>query len=213
MARILCFGDSITYGESDAQSGGWVEQLKQYFLRQHLGQNMQESLVYNLGIAGETTDGLENRFNSELRSRVSSKSKAIIILSYGYNDITLITDRFDVSKNRVPLEYFLAKIQTCVESMMSHSHQVIINNLIPFDRKDDGKQNFYGERRLLADLVRYNQALELLADNCGCSFLDLYKAFTANSVNDLLAKDGLHPNEKGHQLIFNRNKDLIDTLL
>lgn len=218
MARILCFGDSITYGQLDHGSAGWVERLKQCYLKQHdLGEGFdrtqQETLVYNLGIASETTDGLEKRFANELTPRISKKSDNIIILSYGINDLTKIIDRFGKTKNRVPLEYFVYKLQNCVDLAHSKNLRVILTTILPFAPDDDGVENFYRETRFASDVERYNQAIKSICKKTGCTLLDLFYEFLPEQSNEFLASDGLHPNQKGHQLVFDRVKDLLDTLI
>ena len=45
---ICVFGDSITWGASDYEKGGWVERLKTYLMK-----NKNDVDVYNLGVSGE----------------------------------------------------------------------------------------------------------------------------------------------------------------
>lgn len=61
MAHYIVFGDSITYGEGDLH-GGWVQYLREELIN---------DIVYNLGIDGETTTGLVNRLEKEIKPRVS----------------------------------------------------------------------------------------------------------------------------------------------
>ncbi len=213
MARIFCFGDSITYGESDTGSGGWVELLKRFYLNQDPKGLPQKTLVYNLGIASETVDGLEQRFSNELASRISSKADNVVVLSYGINDLTKITDRFGKNKNRVPLDYFVNKLQSCIELALDKNIRVIVTTILPFASQDDGLENIYHEVRFAKDVDLYNQAIKLMSDSTGCTLLDLNLEFLNQQREQLLAGDGLHPNEKGHQLIFNRVKDVLDALV
>ncbi len=210
MAHIICFGDSITYGESDAINGGWVSLLKRHFLAKHLSSPTQQDVIYNLGIGRETVDGLASRFKQEISSRLSSRANGVIILSYGCNDLTRIIDRHGQTKNRVPLEYFQAKLQTCVEWSQSKNYRVIINNIIPFAQKDDGVANRYGEVRRYQDVMQYNQVIEKVTMQTNCRLNDLYQLFAERVVEELLSEDGLHPNQLGHQIIFDSIKTLLD---
>lgn len=64
---VICiFGDSITWGASDSEKGGWVERLKIYFGEKY------DINVYNLGISGDATEDLLVRIEKELRSRKSN---------------------------------------------------------------------------------------------------------------------------------------------
>jgi lysophospholipase L1-like esterase len=80
MHNLFCFGDSICFGEGDSQTGGWVEQLKK---------RLKDTTVFNLGVPGETTDGLRLRFEPEVKPRIFRSSKTTIILNYGANDIVV----------------------------------------------------------------------------------------------------------------------------
>ena len=213
MARIYCFGDSITFGESDWQAGGWVDRLKQHYLNLPVTDALQKTLVYNLGVASETTDGLEKRFESELSSRVTSKTGNIIFLSYGTNDVTKIVDRLGKTKNRVPLDYYIGKLKHCVKYAQMKNAVVIVTTILPIASKYNGMENPYHETRTLSDIELYNRAIYSMSHELGCSVLDLFSEFSSSDLNLLLAKDGLHPNEKGHQIIFNKVKDLLDALV
>src|SRR5688572_27763446 len=81
----LFFGDSITYGEYDGVFGGWVDILKRYALQQfHEGKD--ELILFNLGIGGETTEGLLKRMPYELSARNAADGN-IVFIAYGANDL------------------------------------------------------------------------------------------------------------------------------
>ena len=69
MLKILCFGDSITLGEKDIEQGGWADRLKKQYFQQFVDSQTQKITLYNLGVAGETTDGLVKHVDSELSAR------------------------------------------------------------------------------------------------------------------------------------------------
>ena len=70
----LCiFGDSIAWGASD-EKGGWVNRFKL---------SLMDSIhVYNLGICGDTTNYLLERFKVECEAREPTK----IVFAIGIND-------------------------------------------------------------------------------------------------------------------------------
>ncbi len=82
----LFFGDSITYGEYDGVFGGWVDILKRYALQKFHEGNGDELILFNLGIGGETTEGLLKRMPVELEARNSADGN-LIFISYGANDL------------------------------------------------------------------------------------------------------------------------------
>ena len=75
MQTICVFGDSIAWGASDSEKGGWVERLKIY-MGEHRSGN-----VYNLGVSGDTTNDLLERFEQEAKARESD----VIIFAVGTN--------------------------------------------------------------------------------------------------------------------------------
>lgn len=70
MAQIFCFGDSITYGAWDVANSGWAQKLRIYLDKKQEEDDSLYFLTYNLGIPGEATDSLVNRFLSETKARI-----------------------------------------------------------------------------------------------------------------------------------------------
>lgn len=195
--KILCFGDSITYGESDPINGGWADRLKDDFVLEYQDSIRQEVVLYNLGIGGETSDGLALRFKTEFLSRVINGQKSLVVFAYGANDIVI-----HKNKNIVPLEYFIRNISQCFELCKSKQSDVIILGLTPIAKSIEGKENQHGKIRFDRDINIYNQALENLAQKNQYLFIDLYPEFQQKGRDNLLAKDGVHPNTNGHQVIY-----------
>ena len=63
---LTVFGDSITFGKGDTLEQGWCGRLKKYF--ENKGGNHR---LYNLGISGETTKDVLERFDVEAKARVA----------------------------------------------------------------------------------------------------------------------------------------------
>lgn len=74
---ICVFGDSIVWGAWDKEMGGWVNRL-----RLSLEKKGFDGEVYNLGISGDTSDGLIKRFEAEAEVRDAD----VAIISIGVND-------------------------------------------------------------------------------------------------------------------------------
>lgn len=56
--NILVFGDSIALGLWD-ENGGWVGRLTEFLIKRSIAADLEENFeVYNLGISGDTTEGL-----------------------------------------------------------------------------------------------------------------------------------------------------------
>ena len=203
--NILCFGDSITHGDLDTLKGGWVERLKlAYFhqVEQSVTANASNSLmnkVYNLGVGGDTTDGLVSRFEAEFKARVFSKSQSNIILAYGLNDLVI-----HKNKNKVPIAIFIRHLEQCLTFAVARKARIGLMSVLPIPIKVDGKLNAHGNIRLNDDVVKYNHAIMGLANQYNASYIDTFSAFNDNHCSELFCPDQVHPNSDGHELIFQR---------
>ncbi len=208
MLKILCFGDSITYGEKDLKFGGWADRLKAEYFGQFAETPRQEISLYNLGIAGETTDGLVRRFETEVCARSIKGQNLLVVLAYGSNDIVIHKD-----KNIVPEYYFIRNLRYCIESAKKLRAKILLLSLLPISDLTEGLINQYGQLRFDRDIQTYNLAIKNLAHDMNCEYLDLYAPLVENNKEEYLSRDGLHPNSKGHQLLYQdvKNKILLIT--
>ena len=206
--KIICFGDSITYGESDAIKGGWADHVKNDFVLEYQNSVRQEVVLYNLGVGGETTDGLLARFKTEFLSRAINGQKSLVIFAYGINDIVI-----HKNKNIVPLEYFIRNLSECIEFAKDKKSEMIILGITPISKSIEGKENQHEKIRFDKDIKIYNQALDKLAQKNQIGFVDIYSKFCEKGKKGLLAKDGVHPNTNGHQVIYSSVKIKLSEFL
>jgi len=201
--RILCFGDSIVFGESDLRCYGWCDRLKRQLLSQSSIDINRK--LYNLGITGDDTDGLKKRFEVELNARIINKQDNIVLLSFGINDLII-----HKNKNKVPIEYFQSNIEGCISLAKQKNISVVIMSILPCSQKLDGERNVYGHLRNLSDINLYNECLKRIAKRHQCEYLDIFSQFQEKNEVELLAEDGLHPNANGHDLIFNQVEKFLE---
>ncbi len=205
--KILCFGDSITYGESDPVHGGWADRIKRDFQLQFENATRQKIVLYNLGVGGETSDGLVKRFKAELTARRIKGQPAFVLFSYGANDIVI-----HKKTNIVPLKYFLANIASCIDICVDNDISYALLGLLPIDEKIDGVLNQHDKLRFKKDIALYDTALGRLAIEKGCPFVNLLGLFDKELGQQLLTDDGLHPNTLGHELIYKQVKRQLNPL-
>ena len=198
MTHIICFGDSITRGENDSEKGGWVDRLKTYCMELFLKTRKDEICVFNMGIGGETTDGLVKRFVSEFNTRLLKDGNNIITLAYGANDIALLN-----GKNTVSLEKFSGNLNSCIEHALKQKATVYLINILPVIEDDKNTK-----KRSLKDILRYNDALLSIAQKQDIHFIDVHSKFDITKEN-LLTYDGVHPNAEGHVKAFTIIREAI----
>jgi len=207
MLKILCFGDSITLGEKDLEQGGWADRLKKHYFAQFVDSQTQKITLYNLGIAGETTDGLVRRFDIELRARNIKNQKLIVVFAYGANDIVI-----HKNKNIVPESYYINNLKHCIESAKTFKADILLLNLLPIADSIEGTVNQHGKLRFDHDIQAYNFTIKKLSHEMNCEYLDLYASFAENNKEQYLSSDGVHPNSKGHKLLYQEIKQKLSTL-
>lgn len=84
--NILFFGDSITWGAWD-EDGGWVNRIKKIVDKKIISSNFEYYHdIYNVGISGENTNDLLERFDNETLSRVDGDNQTIFVFAIGVND-------------------------------------------------------------------------------------------------------------------------------
>lgn len=189
----LFFGDSITYGEYDGVFGGWVDILKRYALQQfHEGKD--ELILFNLGIGGETTDGLIKRIPHELNARNAADGN-IVFIAYGANDLAA-----KEGEKLVNPERFKSNILTAVQHAKQFSRDIYLVSILPFSSKLDGVVSVTGKMRVSGDVVVYNQILKDIVIENSLTYIDFYAAFL-HDKEILLSEDGVHPNEKGYGMM------------
>lgn len=202
--RIFVFGDSIAHGFYDS-SGGWVGRIASTLHQKSLdsivqGDGSSYFEIFNLGISGDSTQGVLSRIKTEVEARRLYEQEEIIILAIGINDSILNAD------NTALMDVY--KFQTTYEKLMNEalklSPHVYCLGLTAVDEEltspwtggSTGKQWRNNRINLFEDSIK--QSCERLS----VSFIPVHDKFLAmlDAGNNFLA-DGLHPNEEGHELI------------
>ena len=202
MARILIFGDSITYGAWDVMRGGWADQLKVFCMKRELENPEFDYSVYNLGISGDNTDDLLERFEFEIKQRMKLKEKTTIIFAIGLNDS-------QIGNIGISFEKFKKNINKLTSTSLKFSSKVIFIGLNPID---DSKTNpipwdknmFYTNERI----EKYNNIIKSVCEENSIYFIDMFDEFNKTDYKELL-EDGLHPNLEGHQKMFEIVRDFL----
>jgi lysophospholipase L1-like esterase len=194
----LVFGDSIAYGAWDT-GGGWVQRLRKNFDSKKMGH-----IVYNLGIPGDDTSMLLRRFESEIKSRIGDEptQKLLIIFAIGVNDAPYVRK---LKNNWTPREKFRENVEALIEKARKFTDKIVFVGLLPVDEKlvvpvpwdtPLGKIDYKNN-----DLQYYNSVLKVICDTPKVEFIDLFNRFRDLKYQKLL-HDGLHPNTKGHKLMY-----------
>lgn len=201
----LFFGDSITYGEYDGVFGGWVDILKRYALQKY-NEGDNELILFNLGIGGETSEGLVKRIRNEMSVR-NAEDGNVVFLGYGANDLALKDGNQIVNPGQ-----FKANIEKAIQHAKDFSKKIYVVSIIPISEKVDSQISATGKIRTNEDVLMYNQILKDIARENSLIYIDFHSAFLKDK-EILLSKDGVHPNEKGYGMMAEIALPIIEKYL
>lgn len=180
--KIVCIGDSLTYGYGVFKSESWVEIVK----------DKLNVPIINKGINGDTTAGMLSRSYTDV---VENKPTHVIIMG-GCNDFIANRSLNMVENNIIEL----------VKESIKYNIIPIIGIEMSIDktlaeRKWSGDLDYDKINRFVED---YRHWLLSFAKENNITYIDFYSCFEKNLINKdpkELYVDGLHPTVLGHQLM------------
>lgn len=197
MGQILVFGDSITYGKFDFE-GGWVARLRRYVDERNSKEKHFNYLVYNLGIPGSSTAELISRVDFETKQRLLYLD-CIVIISGGINDSQFLVTQ---KKFRTDPARFRKNVETLVEISKRVASKTLYLGLPPVNEdKLDKTYASLGLSYSNENILKYNEIIRKACAAAKVNFVDVYDHLVRKGYVDTLL-DGLHPDGKGHRIMF-----------
>jgi lysophospholipase L1-like esterase len=134
--------------------------------------------VANLGVAGETVEGLLSRIGSITGKHTCAD---LIFIMSGLNDVAM--EDFD----------FIGSYKEIIERLTSTypDAKIFVHSLLPTN------VDFIADR----SIWEVNNSLKELAENTGVEYLDVYRIFTdeeGSALKEYLLADGVHLSNKGY---------------
>lgn len=202
--RILCFGDSLTYGAWDTE-GGWVDLLKRHYHSKFIkgGNKIQ---VYNLGIGGETSLGLLQRIEQEIQARKSMEWEVIIIIATGKND-TRAKDKPDNFES--DLKTYHKNLNEIITISKRYSKKILLIGFGAVNETLSFKNLYYSNERIKL----FDEINQEIAHRNNIPRIDLYNQMIENSHFNDIYIDRVHPNSLGHKWLFKKILPEIDKLI
>ncbi len=206
--HILVFGDSIVYGAWDIE-GGWAQRLRNWIDQRNLSDENFYCLIYTLGISGDTTENLLERFEVETKARIKEEEETIIIFSIGINDSVFLKKENSL---RIEKEKFRANIRKLVLLARNFTEKIVFVGLTSVDETKTMPVPWDENKYYTNENIRkYNEIIKSVCENEKVIFIDLFEKFEREKIN-LLSEDGLHPNSNGHEMIFKEVKKYLNEL-
>ena len=207
--RVLIFGDSITQGFYD-EKGGWATRLVNQYLEKEVAGDTNVPTLFNLGISGDTTQNLLDRFEAEAGARIYKGNNNALVFAIGTNDTIYRGNDVDST----PEEY-RQKLSNLVDMARAYTDKLLFVSLFPvidellqpFPWSSSGK--CYSTERMKL----FNDTLTTLCKDNDLSLVDAWSDYERHSDLKSLFFDGIHPNSEGHQIIADLVKPDLEKVL
>lgn len=193
MNSICVFGDSTAWGAWDMEKGGWVSRLWFYISEK----TKRECDVYNLSISGGTTETILERFESEAKIR---EADALIFQSGG-NDAYL---KGENGPNQIPLDKFKQNINEIINRGKKITKNLIFIGFKNVDELRTAPVYWKDIYYLNSEIKKYGEVIKEVCEENKILYLDIF-----GLLENADLEDGLHPNAKGHEKIFQKVKDFL----
>jgi lysophospholipase L1-like esterase len=207
--RVLIFGDSITQGYWDTE-GGWVDRLRKYYDEKQVQDlSGDEPTIFNLGVSADNTEGILERIEHETKVRTRHGNLPIVILQIGVNDSSLTGNTAQVQ-----LEAYKQNLRTAIEKIKPLCSKLIFVGSSACDETKTLPVSWGDYYYSNKAIKQYEDAMREIAEEGKIAFVLVFDRFIAavNEGRELLP-DGLHPNNEGHQVMYEIVKPELVELL
>jgi acyl-CoA thioesterase-1 len=202
--RVLVFGDSIAYGAWDTE-GGWVERLKKKAHQTTVESAGNKKIqILNMGIGGDSSSKVLARMAAEIESRRSNSWPFVFVFTFGANDERSINNEAETA-----LEQFEKNVQAIITLAKQYSDKILFVGIPPLSQPTiilKGQE--YSDNRI----QEYEEHMIKILESEKIPFVPIRNTFKQTADN-LYSYDGLHPNNKGHELIANAVEPQLFNLL
>lgn len=180
MKRIVCMGDSLTYGYGVRRAATWTA------LVSRMSENVE---LVNKGISGDTTSGMLARFEKDVLEEKSD----LVFLMGGSNDI-FFSHSIAAARNNIS-----AMVNRCLYERIP----VVLG--LPFAICEPAlapEWRFYAMQPQVPPLIQeYEGWIREFAHNFRIPLLEMENALPEDTEKRIQCSlDGVHLNETGHEL-------------
>jgi len=209
--RIVCFGDSVTFGWNVDYKNSYPNLLEEL-----LEEDYAKVKVINSGIGGNTILDAYNRTESD----VIGYNPHLVVINFGLNDGRIQErneyenengaeepvydrDKEDPPVPNVDLGTFSKYYGLIVDKIKSADIKIILMGMNSVLVLSSVENNIDAEEQIEI-YKNYNDEVRKISVNNHIDFIDLWDIFNINDKEcDYLQGDGIHPNEEGFKLIAN----------
>lgn len=179
--KIVCLGDSLTFGYGVSKSKNWVELL-----------NVKGSAQFvNKGISGDTSGGMLSRFHKDV---IEEKPKYVVIMG-GVNDLIAGASLGVVQANIMAMVHQAHHYK--IIPVLATSIMLDIDNI----RKDWAELSDF--KTLNESILEYRDWMMKFSGTFSVDIIDVFTKFHDVVKGDYKRYfiDGIHPTEEGNKIL------------
>jgi lysophospholipase L1-like esterase len=207
--RVLVFGASSAQGYWDSK-GGWADRLKHYYDKLQMHDfSREQPKVMNLGVSGDTTASLLKRVGPESKARQNEKGLAIII-QVGSNNAAEQNGKLHSTAQEYQID-----LEAIIKKSEEFTFKVLVVGLPAVEESKTNPIDWADLYFKNANIAIFETAARKITDKLDIPFVPVHQEFLnrMQSGGALHAHDGLHPNDEGHELIFQLVQPELDKIL
>lgn len=179
--RICYIGDSLVNGTGDRQMLGWTGRVS-------ASANSAEFIMthYNLGIRGNTSEDILNRWKTEFERRKVDTADCRLVFSFGVNDTVM-----ENGKTRVIESVSLMNARSIMHAASDMANPFWIGPT-PVDNDEQNNR-----------IRKLSDQFNLLAKDTGVDYLPVYSSLISNPIwrEEVRKGDGSHPDSAGYTVL------------
>jgi len=214
MTQVFILGSSMVYGVGGSQ-GGWADLIKQYLHQKMYGEDGigEKYEVYNFGKSGATIDFVKDTCMSQLEA-YGRGQRTIILLAVGGNNTKAEEEPHNFVSTPEEYENEMRELLSLLKQNSDGLIFVGSNNYVDESKTNPKTNPLTGGRSYFTNSRRQQFAgiVKQVCDDLGIPLIDV-TVEKEKWLDAYIYKDGLHPNDAGHQLIFEAIKPTLDKYL
>lgn len=204
------FGASITQGFWDTH-GGWVQRLRSYYdSKQITDFSKSRPAIFNLGVSADTSTDVINRFENETKARALGDRELALVFAVGTNNAAVETSGREWSS---PDKYRYELIDL-IEKARRFTDKIMFVGLAPCDETKTNPVFWNPINYTNARIKLFDDVMEAFCQEQNVPHVPIFGILEEKMKMGIeLLQDGLHPNDLGHQLIYEIVRPELDKLL
>lgn len=204
MKQYFIVGGSTVYGVG-GEEGGWADMLKRHMHKQMYGQNGigDEIEIYNFSKPGVSSQFLLDTYPEQTK-HYGRDGEITTIVSVGMNNAKASgePDNFICT-----LEDYEQQLRQLFNMFEAHSHEVICVGFHFIDETKthprissvNGTRTYYSNARI----AKFQAVTNVVCGDVGAKLVKI-SIPKQEWISEYLYSDGLHPNKRGYEEIFNK---------